>query len=328
MGSSRFPFGHPSGWFVVATSEEVKPGKIISRRYFDREIVIYRTETGEVNVIDAFCPHMGAHLGKMGTLDKGIMRCGFHGFQYDGAGSCVATEYDSPPPRAARLTRWDVREQSQVIMVWFDPDGRPADWEIPLFEDLSWSRARWKKYRIRTHPQETTENSVDFGHFTKLHGFVDGHITEPLRTEGPVLTSSYRAMRPYGLPGKTLVKIPVCYDVTAAGLGYSQVEVQINTFGLNLLVWVLSIPVDDEYIDLRLGLAVEKKFGPLVPLVRRIGHGILSGEVNQDLNVWEHKSYVDPPAVAKGDGPIVAYRRWTKQFYAKDSSSEIPEMED
>ena len=32
-------------------------------RYFDQELVIFRTESGAVKVLDAYCPHMGAHLG-------------------------------------------------------------------------------------------------------------------------------------------------------------------------------------------------------------------------------------------------------------------------
>ncbi len=38
----RFPFpGLPSGWYVAALSSEVKPRGLVSRLYFDREIVIF-----------------------------------------------------------------------------------------------------------------------------------------------------------------------------------------------------------------------------------------------------------------------------------------------
>ena len=65
----RFPFGLPAGWFVIATSDELAPGTLITRRYFEREIVIYRTASGTASVIDAHCPHMGAHLGKVGKVE-------------------------------------------------------------------------------------------------------------------------------------------------------------------------------------------------------------------------------------------------------------------
>ena len=54
MSRDRFPFGIPSGWFVAATSQEVKPGQVVRRSYFEREIAIYRTQTGVLSVVDAY----------------------------------------------------------------------------------------------------------------------------------------------------------------------------------------------------------------------------------------------------------------------------------
>ena len=39
---NRFPFGMPSGWYAVATSDEVAPGDIVSRHYFERELAIVK----------------------------------------------------------------------------------------------------------------------------------------------------------------------------------------------------------------------------------------------------------------------------------------------
>jgi len=38
-------------------------------------------------------------------------------------------------------------------------------------------------------------------------------------------------------------------------------------------------------------------------------------DVTQDLAIWEHKTYVHPPRLAEGDGPVGRYRTWTRQFY-------------
>ncbi len=315
MSRNRFPFGIPAGWYVVATSQEVEPGQVVCRRYFDRELAVYRTQGGEVSVIDAYCPHMGAHLGKLGKVEGETLRCGFHGFRYGLDGHCVATEYDSPPPEGARLRRWEHREFYGLILVWFHPLDDPPDWEVPVIDRQGWSDIRIKHYQIATHPQETTENSVDFGHFTRLHGFVDGAVTRPIRIDGPFLDTSYSAFRSY--PG---FRLRVAYDVKVAGLGYSQVEISIPQLHLQLRAWVLPVPVDGEHIELRLGLSAVQTPG-LTMLLRRIGHAILCKEIDQDLDVWEHKAYLESPELAKGDGPIGAYRRWASQFYSVSNSS-------
>jgi nitrite reductase/ring-hydroxylating ferredoxin subunit len=313
----RYPFGIPNGWYAVAASSELRPGTVISRRYFDRDLAIYRTQSGVVAVVDAFCPHMGAHLGRVGSIEGETIRCGFHGFEYDATGRCVKTAYGGPPPARARLKPWEVREQNGVILTWFDADGRAPEWQVPLLPSEGWNDLVWKRYEIATHPQETTENSVDFGHFTQLHGFIDGSITESVHTDGPFLGSSYRAWRPYGFPGrKPFYKFTVDYHVKVWGLGYSQVDVEIGLLGIKVRVFVLSTPTDGEHVHLLLGAMSAREFGPFAPLVRRIAHHMLCKEVEQDLDVWTYKDFIAQPALAKGDGPIATYRAWARQFYS------------
>lgn len=38
-----------------------------------------------------------------------------------------------------------------------------------------------------------------------------------------------------------------------------------------------------------------------------------------DLSVWENKKFINKPVLVKGDGPIMAQRRWFSQFYSKSS---------
>ena len=123
---SRLPFGMPRGWYAVAASSEVGPGEIIRRHYFDRELVLYRTESGLARLVDAFCPHLGAHLGKVGRVKGELLRCGLHGFQFDEGGRCVSTDAGGPAPDYAQLPEWEVREQNGWVLAWFDPDGAPA----------------------------------------------------------------------------------------------------------------------------------------------------------------------------------------------------------
>ena len=63
---SRFPLPIPSGWFVLGYSDELAPGQVEAIHYFGRDLVLFRTEAGEAAVFDAFCPHLGAHLGHGG----------------------------------------------------------------------------------------------------------------------------------------------------------------------------------------------------------------------------------------------------------------------
>src|SRR3546814_6367094 len=71
---------YPTGWFWVAWSHEVSvedaPRPL---RYFGRDLVLYRGASGRPVVLDAHCPHLGAHLGYGGSVCDDDIVCPFHG---------------------------------------------------------------------------------------------------------------------------------------------------------------------------------------------------------------------------------------------------------
>ena len=135
---------------MVAVSEEVKRGQILCRHYFNQELVIYRGDDGVVRIARAFCPHMGAHLGRVGKLEGNILRCGFHGFRYDGEGRCVATPYGSPPPAGAKLRFWEAREQNGLILTWYGASAPPRQGKYLLPVLNGPLLPRWQLHKIFT----------------------------------------------------------------------------------------------------------------------------------------------------------------------------------
>ena len=53
----------PVGWYCVSYSDELAIGEVRNVHYFDRDMVLFRTESGAVGLVDPACPHLGAHLG-------------------------------------------------------------------------------------------------------------------------------------------------------------------------------------------------------------------------------------------------------------------------
>lgn len=78
----------PNGWFAVAFSDEVKAGGVRPLRYLGRELVLFRSSTGVASVLDAHCPHLGAHLGIGGGVVGETLACPFHGWRFDAQGQC------------------------------------------------------------------------------------------------------------------------------------------------------------------------------------------------------------------------------------------------
>ena len=57
-------------------------------------LAVFRGETGQSFVTDAYCPHMGANLGVGGIVKGNCLECPFHGWTFRGDdGKCVKIPY-------------------------------------------------------------------------------------------------------------------------------------------------------------------------------------------------------------------------------------------
>ncbi len=320
---SRFPFSSfPTGWYAVAFSRELARGAVVPTTFMGREHVVFRGESGDIAMLGAHCPHMGAHLGIGGRVDGDALRCPMHGFAFDGAGTCVATGYGTKPPPTCVANTTRVIEHGGVVLAYHGESGEAPAWEPPAPDLAGFTPLRTHVLRgVGTHPQETTENSVDLGHFSVVHRYHDVEMVEPLRTDGPYLTTRYRMKRRSLVPGTRGVAAQ--FTVHVHGLGYSLVEVDVPSHGLQTRMYVLPTPTDGEHIDLRLASCVRAARGALRLLPRWLLDGTVGrlvarnylADVTQDLAIWENKTYVHPPRLADGDGPVGKYRVWTRQFY-------------
>lgn len=314
----------PNGWYALATAVELKKGKVLIKKLAGKEIVLYRTQSGQACAIDPYCPHMGAHFGHGGTIEGEDIRCPFHGFCFNPEGNCTKTAYGSLPSKRAKLQKYPIQEVAGFIMVYYHVLGEAPDWFIPQLDTTDWTTVDSSESELKSHPQETTENSVDIGHFTVTHGFQDVDIIEPARTEGPYLTATYILTHPPLIP-KLLSPMRIDFQVHVHGLGYSLVEVNLKQLGLTLRNFVLPIPTEEGKIKLRLAVSIKKpeQKGLLKLLPIRLSYWLLSKiimrqfieDVAPDVEIWENKKYIARPLLALGDGPIAEYRQWAKQFY-------------
>jgi nitrite reductase/ring-hydroxylating ferredoxin subunit len=267
-----------------------------------REHVLFRGASGEVAMIAAHCPHLGAHLGIGGRVDGDAIRCPMHGFSFARDGRCVTTGYGTKPPPTcvARSTR--VLELGGIVLAYHDERGDAPAWQPPAPELAGFTPLRTHVFRgVATHPQETSENSVDLGHLAVVHGYEGVEIVEPVRAEGPYLTTRYRMKRRSLVPGTR--RITAEFTIHVHGLGYSYVEVDVASHGLQSRHFVLATPAAPGRIDLRLASCVRAVAGPLRYLPRPVLHWTIGrlvqrnylADVRQDLPIWEHKIYVHPP---------------------------------
>ncbi len=304
--------GFPRGWFVVAFSDDLPAMGVKPLRYFGRELVAYRGAGGAVHVLDAYCPHLGAHLGFGGTVVGDALQCPFHAWRFGSDGRCVEIPYATKIPPAACVRSWPAREQHGVVLVWHDPAGGPPGFEIPAIPEHgsdAWLPWATHVYHIATHPREIVDNLADKAHFPAVHDTridefrfdVDGHTATQW-----VKGVSFR-------DGKEIDRFTS--TTTYHGPGY----LVMRMIGvLENYMLLMHTPVDEGHLDLRIAimLRIVKDRDTTAGFMKMYLDNVKAG-FEDDLAIWEHKLYRDPPALCDGDGPIMKLRRWYRQFYTQ-----------
>jgi nitrite reductase/ring-hydroxylating ferredoxin subunit len=311
--AGRFPFPpYPNGWFRVAYSSELATGEVKSLHYFGRELVLFRDEDGP-HLLDAYCPHLGAHLGHGGKVEGKGLRCPFHAWLWNGDGSCREIPYAKRIPPAAKIRSWPIVEKNGLVMVWHHVENEPPAYEmpdLPQVGDPNWTAFEIRRWRVHSRWLDMNENAVDRVHFRYVHGTkslpdseveVDGHI---LRCSNRVKLGTPRGVVEGGL------------DTTDYGPGLQTVHLTgiVETLMVNT-----STPIDEETTDSSFAYTVhtagdEKK-------ARGVGDAIvrdLEKQMNEDIPIWENKKYYTKPMLCDGDGKFNVYRRWMRQFFSEE----------
>jgi cholesterol 7-desaturase len=312
---------YPDGWFCVGVAAEWKRGTVLTKPFMGEDIVVYRTATGALNAVRPYCPHLGAHLGVGGSVDGELLVCPFHGFAFGAEGWCARTPYGSPP--RARLQLLPVTEAAGVVWVWHSQDGSPPSWALPeaLFS-LAVRRMRSHATDVAGHPQDLQENAIDVGHLPYLHNVNVEVLSEP-KGDGPFYSFTYRLRRPMPPLGTVTQEA----HFTLIGMAGFLAELCVSADHLNIATWALATPIAPWrmrfWLASSVSLALPGTSGRMRDLTSRALEPALSRFMNRrlvkdarhDLPIYHHKKYIHHPKLNDADGPIGAFRIWSRQFY-------------
>ncbi|MER6719926.1 Rieske 2Fe-2S domain-containing protein [Streptomyces halstedii] len=326
------------GWHCLGLAEKYKDGAPHAVRAFGQKLVVFQAGDGTLNVLDAYCRHMGGDLSQ-GTVKGDQVACPFHDWRWGGDGRCKQIPYSKRVPLRARTASWPTLDQDGMLFVWNDPEGGPppADVTIPRIEGATseeWTDWLWYETVVDANCREVVDNVVDMAHFFYVHysfptyfkNVFEGHTAtqymrgtgrpdaRPQEQDGKPRTSGSNSVASYHGPSFMIDDLTYHYDT-----GDVQ-SVLINCH----------YPVDANRFVLQYGIVVKRS--PTLSgeaaeeLASGMGQFIKLG-FEQDIEIWKNKSRIDNPLLCEEDGPVYQLRRWYEQFYV-DVADVTPEMTD
>jgi phenylpropionate dioxygenase-like ring-hydroxylating dioxygenase large terminal subunit len=353
----RPPPQYAHDWFSPLRSSDVVAGKITNFTFMGHELIAFRDASGAAVVLDAQCPHFGAHRGSGGTMVDGCVRCPFHGLHFDGTGQCVKGDYvrDQKHVRHVKSTPWTIHECAASIFIWHGVDrerpARPLPFAEPGYFD-GWSTPVTNAGR-RLAPTNVffpTENIIDIQHFYAIHHWsVDSIDREPAEGEDGAFRAIMRmtwtagAQSPYALVrrlGKAYTS-PFEFNIAVLGPG---VALSLSKLGpeqgnLELMNIILITPVNETDCHIRVVSSVRRTIdNPISNLARRItGNGleevlsrvflaIATKDFDGDEMIWTRRQFLANPKPVPDDGPIIQYRQWCERFWPPDYLPDSPAL--
>ncbi len=323
----------PTGWFQVAWSDEIAAGEVHRMTYFGRDLVAWRAQSGRLSVLDAYCEHLGAHLGHGGHVvsgaDGAAIACPFHGWQWDAEGRNVCIPYETRPNRGRRMRSYPVVERNESVYIWHDVHRREPFFEAPdLFAGFGdgaaadyYPQQRLYRPAVRLHPQYVLENGVDFAHFTFVHKTPIVPLFTRHDFDGPVSRVDF-TITFEGDDGQVIDDVTSGVEAINGGLGVAVTR----SWGMvdNRTISAVT-PVDETTCDVRFMVNIGRVPGDDSPKTRErataFGQMVIE-QFEADIEIWSHQRYRANPALAPSEQQsFTEFRNWAAQFYPNDRES-------
>lgn len=321
----------PTGWFQIGWSTDFAEGAIVSKKFFGQELVVYRSN-GSLHALDAYCGHMGAHLGYGGTVADECVTCPFHGWEWNSSGENVSIPYQDRPNRAVRIRVWPLAERNDIVYIWHHHENSGPTWEPPDVFDALEGDVNQRDYhpchpdgQIRfgqrsLDPFVVLDNAADPAHFKTVHNSPAIPVVVSSEPDGHLFRvklgfGSSWIRDPENATGDAL-------DILEVGVGMSFTA--LGNPGSSYIVIVLATtPIDDTSSEMFQTVWLERLAGDDAPdrLAERMHQA--THQLPRDIEIWEHQRYVERPAWAANEvRGFTALRRWASDFYPAEVANE------
>ncbi|MDP6436199.1 MAG: Rieske 2Fe-2S domain-containing protein, partial [Gammaproteobacteria bacterium] len=132
-------------WYPVCIADELTAVEPMRTKILGLHFVAFRDSDGAAHVLADTCIHRGGALGK-GKIVDGNVECPYHGWQFDGSGSCTYIpflENGSKMPARAKVDSYPVIERYGIVFAFLGD--LPEEERVPLFEIPEWGREGWRE---------------------------------------------------------------------------------------------------------------------------------------------------------------------------------------
>lgn len=226
---------YPTGWWIIASSKELKKGSPLALRRFGINLVLWRTQDGKAAATEDLCPHRSVRLS-LGRINQDCIECPFHGLQFRANGECHwVPEINRAAPQI-KVRSFEIVEFESYLWIWWSngephvtPVGKP-EW----FQELPPGFIAIDRTDIALcHITRAIENQLDFSHLSFVHRKTIGRFSDPKKSPTFHLTETQVS---YSMAGDKDRPPFICYK---------KPNLWLNAISPSFMMTIGFVPVDE-----------------------------------------------------------------------------------
>lgn len=158
-------------WYIIAFEHELKPGVHIHRKIVGENLIIFKTKTGKVAVLEDRCCHRNVQLS-LGYVSGEHIKCGYHGWEFNTDGLCKHIPVlgnEKPIYKNACIKRFSYELKNKIYWVYIGNDDEKEKAIIPDFWELDMYPFVFNSHIFDADIKLVAESLFDAQHINHVH---------------------------------------------------------------------------------------------------------------------------------------------------------------
>jgi phenylpropionate dioxygenase-like ring-hydroxylating dioxygenase large terminal subunit len=172
-------------WYIVCFARELGKQNPIRRKIVGEEVVVFRTTSGRIAVLEDRCCHRNVHLS-LGSIKGEAIKCGYHGWEYGEDGKCrhiPSLQAGRAIPASACVRSYPVEVKHRIIWAFFGDPAQKDNTPIPPLHQLDNWPFIFNYHELNGNIALVAESLFDAQHINHVHSSSIGTMMGDLSNE-------------------------------------------------------------------------------------------------------------------------------------------------
>lgn len=158
-------------WYLACLDEELEQRNPLPKKILGRELVVFKTESGQIGITEDRCCHRNVNLS-LGYVQGEQLKCAYHGWEFDTDGKCVhipSLPKDKLIPPVCRVSAYKVKRKYKAVWVFIGDEEQAELVEIPPMPEMDKLPRVYNYHLFKADLKLAAESLIDAYHINHVH---------------------------------------------------------------------------------------------------------------------------------------------------------------